>query len=195
MVCSSIQLSCKLQIKIDQTQFLLVHIEEYNRVSTYNRFSTIFGLFCWKHSEGLHVPLPWTQAERGLQQHLVLVENTGNIHKNFNEFSQKPEDNAMKVLDIKFGSLCRTETANLTAASNHSCWMAFKTISLCLASGCMKDVRFNNYRIPLDTHGKELVSVLSAQSITEGCSSEACRSNPCTQEFICVDLWMTHECR
>lgn len=73
--------------------------------------------------------------------------------------------------------------------------MAFKTISLCLASGCMKDVRFNNYRIPLDMHGKELVSILSAQSITEGCSSEACRSNPCTQEFICVDLWMTHECR
>ncbi|PKK25791.1 neural-cadherin [Columba livia] len=60
--------------------------------------------------------------------------------------------------------------------------------------GCMKDVRFNNYRIPLDMHGKELVSILSAQSITEGCSSEACRSNPCTQEFICVDLWMTHEC-
>uniref|UniRef100_A0A8C5JEE2 CADN protein n=1 Tax=Junco hyemalis TaxID=40217 RepID=A0A8C5JEE2_JUNHY len=60
--------------------------------------------------------------------------------------------------------------------------------------GCMKDVRFNNYRIPLDTHGKELVSVLSAQGIKEGCSSEACRNNPCNQEFICIDLWMMHEC-
>uniref|UniRef100_H0ZFH7 Neural cadherin n=1 Tax=Taeniopygia guttata TaxID=59729 RepID=H0ZFH7_TAEGU len=60
--------------------------------------------------------------------------------------------------------------------------------------GCMKDVRFNNYRLPLDTHGKELVSVLSAQGIKEGCSSEACRNNPCNQEFICIDLWMMHEC-
>ncbi|NWI22251.1 CADN protein, partial [Sula dactylatra] len=67
-------------------------------------------------------------------------------------------------------------------------------VSLCLASGCMKDVRFNNYRIPLDTHVKELVSVLSAQGIKEGCSSEACRNNPCNQEFICIDLWMMHEC-
>jgi len=73
--------------------------------------------------------------------------------------------------------------------------MAFKTVSLCLAAGCMKDVRFNNYRIPLDTHVKELVSVLSAQGVTEGCSSEACRNNPCNQEFICIDLWMMHECR
>ncbi|XP_027519706.1 neural-cadherin-like isoform X3 [Corapipo altera] len=61
--------------------------------------------------------------------------------------------------------------------------------------GCMKDVRFNNYRIPLDTQEKELVSVLSAQGIREGCSSEACRNNPCNQEFICIDLWMMHECR
>uniref|UniRef100_A0A672UN86 Neural-cadherin-like n=1 Tax=Strigops habroptila TaxID=2489341 RepID=A0A672UN86_STRHB len=60
--------------------------------------------------------------------------------------------------------------------------------------GCMKDVRFNNYRIPLDTHMKELVSVLSAQGVKEGCSSEACRNNPCNQEFICIDLWMMHEC-
>ncbi|XP_014797646.1 PREDICTED: neural-cadherin-like [Calidris pugnax] len=60
--------------------------------------------------------------------------------------------------------------------------------------GCMKDVRFNNYRIPLDTHVKELVSVLSAQGVKEGCSSEACRNNPCNQEFICIDLWMMHEC-
>ncbi|NXL30986.1 CADN protein, partial [Glaucidium brasilianum] len=67
-------------------------------------------------------------------------------------------------------------------------------VSLCLASGCMKDVRFNNYRIPLDTHMKELVSVLSAQGVKEGCSSEACRNNPCNQEFVCIDLWMMHEC-
>ncbi|XP_054245691.1 neural-cadherin-like [Indicator indicator] len=60
--------------------------------------------------------------------------------------------------------------------------------------GCMKDVRFNNYMIPLDTHVKELVSVLSAQGVKEGCSSEACRNNPCNQEFICIDLWMMHEC-
>ncbi|XP_065272866.1 neural-cadherin-like [Emys orbicularis] len=60
--------------------------------------------------------------------------------------------------------------------------------------GCMKDVRFNNYRLPLDTHTKELVSVLSAQGVKEGCSSEACSHNPCSQPFICIDLWMMHEC-
>ncbi|NWH61172.1 CADN protein, partial [Geococcyx californianus] len=75
---------------------------------------------------------------------------------------------------------------------NKSFQVAFKT--LCPAAGCMKDVRFNNYRIPLDTHAKELVSVLSAQGVREGCSSEACSNNPCNQEFICIDLWMTHEC-
>ncbi|XP_068812246.1 neural-cadherin isoform X1 [Struthio camelus] len=60
--------------------------------------------------------------------------------------------------------------------------------------GCMKDVRFNNYRLPLDTHLKEPVSILSSQGVKEGCSSEACRNNPCNQEFICIDLWMMHEC-
>ncbi|NWX98396.1 CADN protein, partial [Nothoprocta ornata] len=70
-----------------------------------------------------------------------------------------------------------------------------KQFPLSFTSGCMKDVRFNNYRLPLDTHTKELVSVLSAQEVKEGCSSEACRNNPCNQEFICIDLWMMHECR
>uniref|UniRef100_A0A8C8R7D8 Neural-cadherin n=1 Tax=Pelusios castaneus TaxID=367368 RepID=A0A8C8R7D8_9SAUR len=60
--------------------------------------------------------------------------------------------------------------------------------------GCMKDVRFNNYRLPLDPHTKELVSVLSIQGVREGCSSEACLNNPCSQQFICIDLWMMHEC-
>ncbi|XP_042293708.1 neural-cadherin-like [Sceloporus undulatus] len=58
--------------------------------------------------------------------------------------------------------------------------------------GCMKDVRFNNYRLPLDPSLKELV--LSAQGVRKGCLSEACKSNPCSQQFICIDLWMMHEC-
>ncbi|XP_053257900.1 neural-cadherin-like [Podarcis raffonei] len=58
--------------------------------------------------------------------------------------------------------------------------------------GCMKDVRFNNYRLPLDSYPKELV--LSAQGVRKGCLSEACKSNPCSQQFICIDLWMMHEC-
>ncbi|NWH79854.1 CADN protein, partial [Piaya cayana] len=85
------------------------------------------------------------------------------------------------------------------SAKSYSCFnpsrrTAFKQCSLCPAAGCMKDVRFNNYRIPLDTQAKELVSVLSAHGVREGCSSEACRNNPCKQEFICIDLWMTYEC-
>ncbi|XP_062997498.1 neural-cadherin-like [Elgaria multicarinata webbii] len=58
--------------------------------------------------------------------------------------------------------------------------------------GCMKDVRFNNYGLPLDPSPKELV--LSAQGVRKGCLSEACKSNPCNQQFICIDLWMMHEC-
>ncbi|XP_061450651.1 neural-cadherin-like [Rhineura floridana] len=58
--------------------------------------------------------------------------------------------------------------------------------------GCMKDVRFNNYRLPLDSYPKELV--LSTQGVKKGCLSEACKSNPCSQQFICIDLWMMHEC-
>ncbi|NXY46161.1 CADN protein, partial [Ceuthmochares aereus] len=86
------------------------------------------------------------------------------------------------------------DSAKSYSCFNPSCRTALKLCSLCPAAGCMKDVRFNNYRIPLDTHAKELVSVLSAQGVREGCSSEACRNNPCNQEFICIDLWMTYEC-
>ncbi|KAJ7311916.1 hypothetical protein JRQ81_006236, partial [Phrynocephalus forsythii] len=58
--------------------------------------------------------------------------------------------------------------------------------------GCMKDVRFNNYRLLLDSSPKEVV--LSAEGVRKGCLSEACKSNPCSQQFICIDLWMMHEC-
>ncbi|XP_060644294.2 neural-cadherin-like [Anolis sagrei] len=58
--------------------------------------------------------------------------------------------------------------------------------------GCMKDVRFNNYRLPLDPSLKELV--LSAHGVKKGCLSDACKSNPCSQQFVCIDLWMVHEC-
>lgn len=101
------------------------------------------------------------------------------------------------VLDLTFDSLCLLLSTNCQILQLLEMILTewFLKLSLCLAVGCMKDVRFNNYRIPLDTHGKELVSVLSAQGIKEGCSSEACRNNPCNQEFICIDLWMMHECR
>uniref|UniRef100_A0ACB8EA14 Uncharacterized protein n=1 Tax=Sphaerodactylus townsendi TaxID=933632 RepID=A0ACB8EA14_9SAUR len=59
--------------------------------------------------------------------------------------------------------------------------------------GCMKDVRFNNYELPLDAYPKELV--LSAQGVEKDCLSDACKSNPCSQQFICIDLWMMYECR
>uniref|UniRef100_A0ABM5ETP5 Neural-cadherin-like n=1 Tax=Pogona vitticeps TaxID=103695 RepID=A0ABM5ETP5_9SAUR len=58
--------------------------------------------------------------------------------------------------------------------------------------GCMKDVRFNNYRLPLEPSPKEVV--LSSHGVRKGCLSEACKSNPCSQQFICIDLWMMHEC-
>lgn len=67
------------------------------------------------------------------------------------------------------------------------------SVVLCFSLGCMKDVRFNNYGLPLDSYPKEMV--LSAQGVKKGCLSDACRSNPCSPQFICIDLWMIHECR
>ncbi|KAG8437377.1 hypothetical protein GDO86_008174 [Hymenochirus boettgeri] len=60
--------------------------------------------------------------------------------------------------------------------------------------GCMKEARLNNYRLPMENNTGSTVSVLNIQGIREGCISRACDNNPCSKEFICIDLWMKHKC-
>ncbi|NWS17802.1 CADN protein, partial [Pachyramphus minor] len=150
------------------------------------------------------VSLPSYHIDNGEWHHITLERNENEFTLRLYEGGGKREimkaEGVYKEIVIDPSSLVLGNTypfnqnRSFQATSHPSCWMSSKTISFCLVSGCMKDVRFNNYRIPLDTQGKELVSVLSAQGIREGCSSEACRNNPCNQEFICIDLWMKHEC-
>ncbi|NXU48143.1 CADN protein, partial [Turnix velox] len=142
------------------------------------------------------VSLPSYHIDNGEWHHITLERNENEFTLRLYEGGGKREilkaAGIYKEIVIDPSSLVLGNTYPFS--HNKSFQVVFKTMSLCLASGCMKDVRFNNYRIPLDTHVKELVSVLSAHGVKEGCSSEACRNNPCNQEFICIDLWMMHEC-
>ncbi|MGH0142861.1 UNVERIFIED_CONTAM: hypothetical protein FKN15_000440 [Acipenser sinensis] len=61
--------------------------------------------------------------------------------------------------------------------------------------GCMRDLRLNNRYVPLDSKRTELASIVSAQGVSVGCSSDACRKNKCSPPFVCVDLWRMHDCR
>ncbi|XP_068117206.1 neural-cadherin-like [Hyperolius riggenbachi] len=61
--------------------------------------------------------------------------------------------------------------------------------------GCMKDVRLNNYRLPMENQSSSPVTIVKKHGITRGCTSDVCRSHPCSRGFVCTDLWMIHECR
>ncbi|KAM6977861.1 LOW QUALITY PROTEIN: neural-cadherin [Aplochiton taeniatus] len=61
--------------------------------------------------------------------------------------------------------------------------------------GCMRDLRLNGRHVPLDGPSRDGVSQVSAQGLSQGCSSEACKRNQCSPPFTCVDLWRVHECR
>ncbi|XP_058849785.1 neural-cadherin-like [Acipenser ruthenus] len=61
--------------------------------------------------------------------------------------------------------------------------------------GCMRDLRLNNRYVPLDSKRTELASIVSAQGVSLGCSSDACKKNKCSPPFVCVDLWRMHDCR
>ncbi|XP_002934429.3 neural-cadherin [Xenopus tropicalis] len=60
--------------------------------------------------------------------------------------------------------------------------------------GCMKDARLNNYRLPMENHTISAVSIINIHGVREGCLSKACKENPCSKDFICIDLWMMHKC-
>uniref|UniRef100_A0A3Q2XMW5 Neural-cadherin-like n=1 Tax=Hippocampus comes TaxID=109280 RepID=A0A3Q2XMW5_HIPCM len=62
--------------------------------------------------------------------------------------------------------------------------------------GCMRDLRLSGRSISLDRkQPSEGLQVVSSQGVSLGCSSEACRKQPCTPPLVCVDLWRQHECR
>uniref|UniRef100_A0A3Q2DDS1 Si:dkey-22o22.2 n=1 Tax=Cyprinodon variegatus TaxID=28743 RepID=A0A3Q2DDS1_CYPVA len=61
--------------------------------------------------------------------------------------------------------------------------------------GCLRDVRFNGHVLPLDGHSLDLVTVLERRGVTSGCSSDACRSQPCRSPLRCIDLWRKHQCK
>ncbi|XP_018408620.1 PREDICTED: protein crumbs homolog 1-like [Nanorana parkeri] len=61
--------------------------------------------------------------------------------------------------------------------------------------GCMKDIRLNSYRLPMENQSSSPVTMIEKQGVTRGCTSDVCRSSPCSRGFICTDMWMLHECR
>ncbi|XP_067853677.1 neural-cadherin [Heptranchias perlo] len=61
--------------------------------------------------------------------------------------------------------------------------------------GCMKDVRLRNHRMPFSKESAKVASVVNMQGISRGCTSEACKTNPCNPPFLCLDLWRAYECR
>ncbi|XP_053305759.1 uncharacterized protein LOC128468009 [Spea bombifrons] len=61
--------------------------------------------------------------------------------------------------------------------------------------GCIKNARLNGCRLPMENTTASPVSVISREGVTEGCVSDVCSSSPCSRGFVCVDLWMSHECR
>ncbi|XP_077577604.1 neural-cadherin [Stigmatopora nigra] len=61
--------------------------------------------------------------------------------------------------------------------------------------GCLRDIRLNGRALPLDGADVESVRVLERRGVTPGCSSDACRNQPCPEPLRCVDLWRKNECR
>ncbi|CAH2324231.1 neural-cadherin-like [Pelobates cultripes] len=60
--------------------------------------------------------------------------------------------------------------------------------------GCLRDAKLNNYRLPMENQTTAPLFIINKKGVSEGCFSEACKSNPCSHGFICTDLWMKHEC-
>ncbi|XP_072278551.1 neural-cadherin-like [Pyxicephalus adspersus] len=60
--------------------------------------------------------------------------------------------------------------------------------------GCMKDIRLNGYRLAMENQSSSPVTMIRKQGVSRGCTSEVCRSSPCSRGFVCTDMWMLHEC-
>ncbi|XP_022647325.1 neural-cadherin-like isoform X4 [Varroa destructor] len=61
--------------------------------------------------------------------------------------------------------------------------------------GCMNDIRIDGRSLPMES-GSESAAVLEFRNLIDGCpSNNPCHGISCPRPFICVDLWMLHECR
>ncbi|XP_077166172.1 neural-cadherin-like isoform X2 [Paroedura picta] len=128
------------------------------------------------------VSLPSYRLDNGEWHHISLERNDNEFVLRLDGGGGKREilkaDGIDKEISVDPSSLVVGNT--YPVSQNHS------------FQGCMKDVRFNNHELPLDAYPKELV--LSARGVGKGCLSDACKSSPCSQQFICIDLWMMYEC-
>uniref|UniRef100_T1DFT0 Putative cadherin n=1 Tax=Cupiennius salei TaxID=6928 RepID=T1DFT0_CUPSA len=61
--------------------------------------------------------------------------------------------------------------------------------------GCMNDIRLDQRYLPME-NGSENAAVLEWRNLINKCpSNNPCQGIICPKPFICLDLWMQHECR
>ncbi|XP_055930144.1 neural-cadherin-like isoform X5 [Argiope bruennichi] len=61
--------------------------------------------------------------------------------------------------------------------------------------GCMNDIRLDQRYLPME-NGSENAAVLEWRNLINKCpSNNPCQGIICPKPFICLDLWMLHECR
>ncbi|KAH6948568.1 hypothetical protein HPB50_025155 [Hyalomma asiaticum] len=61
--------------------------------------------------------------------------------------------------------------------------------------GCMNDIRLDQHYLPMES-GSEYAAVVEWRNLIDGCpSNNPCHGISCPRPFVCVDLWMLHECR
>ncbi|EEC17239.1 Gb2-cadherin, putative [Ixodes scapularis] len=61
--------------------------------------------------------------------------------------------------------------------------------------GCMNDIRLDQHYLPMES-GSEYAAVVEWRNLIDGCpSNNPCHGISCPRPFVCVDLWMLHECK
>lgn len=59
----------------------------------------------------------------------------------------------------------------------------------------MNDIRLDQRYLPME-NGSENAAVVEFKNIVDKClSNKPCQGIVCQRPFVCVDLWMMHECR
>lgn len=59
----------------------------------------------------------------------------------------------------------------------------------------MNDIRLDQRYLPME-NGSENAAVLEWRNLINKCpSNNPCQGIICPKPFICLDLWMLHECR
>lgn len=62
-------------------------------------------------------------------------------------------------------------------------------------TGCINDIRLDQRYLPME-NGSENAAVVEFKKLLDGCpSNNPCRDVSCEKPLVCVDQWMTHQCR